>query len=535
MTLKLFAKGNRQTLWRSRAHQAWFRLCAVCLSLYISYIVYLSQSPIFESTAQTALALCVFAALSAAVCFGLCFACERLQDRAPKAGPVRSKMDLRVFLAAFIIALAVFGCTFASCYPGGVNYDVSNQWHQVHSGEFNNWHPLFHTLLVWLVTRIVDSYSFGLLVQIVLFAAMLARLTATLHKRGVPAWLVLAVHTAVAASLPVRNTLMYLGKDSAMTLGIIALTTQAVEILYTRGQWLKKPTHAISMGLWLAFATLLRINALLWTVPLLLCVFFAYKPVRKQAALALGVMIALMAIIQGPVYGMLDVVYPDNTVEESVGLPMTILGDIRQREPDKLDEETIAFLRTLAPDEAWQNIYSLHNYNSIKFTYEREWIKYTPVTDILSMSVRAAMAAPRTAFEAFNGLTDLVWGVDGQNEGFGYVRNSGDIESVRYGSAKLNALGTMACKGIEWIMNLQPLRYLTCNIGVQLLLLLLATLRALRRHGCEVLMLAVPTLLYNLGTMFLLCGNDARFFQFAMTVSLPAILALLFLPKQEEA
>ena len=58
---------------------------------------------------------------------------------------------------------------------------------------------------------------------------------------------------------------------------------------------------------------------------------------------------------------------------------------------------------------------------------------------------------------------------------------------------------------------------------------------ALYRRGSDVLLLAVPTLLYDLGTMMLLCGNDARFFQFSMTVSLPAMIALLFLPKNREA
>ena len=351
--MKRFAKANGQTLWRSRAHQAWFRLCAVCLSLYIGYVVYLAHSGLFRSAAQTAIALCVFAAVSALVCAGLCFACERLKDRALRPGPVREKMDLRVFAAAFAIALAVFGATFAACYPGGVNYDVSTQWHQVHTGEFNNWHPLFHTLLIWLVTRVYDSYPFAILVQIILFSALLARLTAVIHRHGVPAWLALLVHTVVSLSLPVRNVLMYLGKDSAMTIGVIALSTQAVEILHTKGEWLKKPAHVISMGLWLAYATLLRINALAWTVPLLLCVFFAFRSVRRQAAYAAAVMVIAMALVQGPVYGLFDVVYPSNTVEESVGLPMTILGDVKQLEPEKLDEETTAFLATLAPDEAW--------------------------------------------------------------------------------------------------------------------------------------------------------------------------------------
>lgn len=534
--MKHLCKSNEQTLWRSRAHGVWFRLCAVCLSVYISYVVYLSNSSLFVSPMKTALALVLFVLIGAGVYFGLDWSCRRLAHHQPKGHAPLEKMDLRVFAAAFVIALAVFGCTFASGYPGGVNYDVSNQWRQIHSGEFNNWHPLFHTLLIGLFTRVYDSYPFVLLVQIIIFSALLARLTAVVHKHGAPAWLVLAVHTVVALSLPVRNTLMYLGKDSAMTIGVIALTTQAVEVLYSEGKWLKKPMHVLSMGLLLAYTTLLRINALAWTVPLLLCVFFAYKPVRRQAVCAFAVMVLGMALVQGPVYGMFDVVYPSNTIEESVGLPMTILADVKQTQPEKLDEETSAFLSMLASDEAWQNTYQLHNYNSIKFTYEREWIKHTPVTDILGMSLRTALAAPRTAFEAVNGVTDLVWDVTGNNEGFQHVRNSGDIEELRGAHHPLlNRLGGMGCKVMDMVMNLPPVRYFTCNIGVQLLLLLLVTMWALYRRGSDVLILAVPTLLYDLGTMMLLCGNDARFFQFSMTVSLPAMIALLFLPKNREA
>lgn len=525
-------KRQGQTLWRSRAHRAWFRLCEVCLSLYIGYVTYLSQSSLFAG--QTVQALLLYALVCAGVFFALDWLTARLCGRGFSGQP-RERMDGRVFLLAMGIALVVFGCAFAACYPGGVNYDISNQWRQAHSGEYNNWHPVFHTLLIKGLTLLCDRYPFCLLVQIVLFSALLARLTATLHKRGAPAWLALAVHTVTALSLPVRNTLMYLGKDSAMTLGILALSADAIELLYTRGAWLQKPTRAVRMGLLLAYVTLLRVNALLWTLPFLLCVFFAFRPVRKRAALAACVMAGALALIQGPLYGALNIVYPQNTVEESVGLPMTILGDIRQKEPDKLDAETTAFLAKLATDEAWTGTYILHNYNSMKFTFPREYIKETPLTDILRMSARAAAKAPRTAFEAVNGVTDLVWDITGQNEGYPSVRNSGDIESEPYGGTKRNALGQTALNAFDWVMGFTPLRWLTCNIGVQLLALLLATLWALRRHGSAVLLLALPTLLYDLGTMLLLCGNDARFFHFSMTVSLASILALLFLPRQEEA
>jgi len=212
---------------------------------------------------------------------------------------------------------------------------------------------------------------------------------------------------------------------------------------------------------------------------------------------------------------------------------MTILADTKVQQPEKLDEETNAFLATLATDEEWKATYRLHNYNSIKFTYDREYVARRSLGDILSMTARTAMAAPRIAFEAFNGLTDLVWDITGQNESVISVRNSGDIPEEAVGNAKINGLGGRIVKLFDGFTSIPPLAWLTQNIGVQLLLLLLVTLCALRRHGVKVLTLTLPTLLYDLGTMMLLASNDARFFQFSMTIALPMILAMLFVPREE--
>ncbi|MFR5855814.1 MAG: hypothetical protein ACLUE8_16645 [Lachnospiraceae bacterium] len=81
-----------------------------------------------------------------------------------------------MFLGSAALALFVLGFAFLGCYPGGVSYDAANQWEQAQSGQFNNWHPVFHTLLIWLVTRVYNHYSFAVLVQIVCFARRWAML-----------------------------------------------------------------------------------------------------------------------------------------------------------------------------------------------------------------------------------------------------------------------------------------------------------------------------------------------------------------------
>lgn len=518
--------------WRSRAQGVWFTACAACLSVYIAYVIGLSQSGFLRGAADTAAALCAFAALCAGCYWLLGRACARWAAFSLPAAAVRR--PARVFWLALGICALVFGCAFAACWPGGVSYDASNQWRQAHSGEFNNWHPVFHTLLIWLVTRVWDSYPFAVAVQIAAFSAAMAYLTATLHRHGVPAWLALTAHALVCASLPVRNTLMYLGKDSAMTTGVLILTAHAVRLMATRGEWLRRPRNAAAFAAALAAATLLRHNGILWTLPLALCALGCFPAARRYAALAMAGAALLLLAVRGPLYGALDVVYPSNTAEESVGLPMTVLGDVKRRAPDALDAETTAFLASLAPDEAWNEVYRLHDYNSIKFTYDRELIAERSPMEILSMAGRAAAAAPRVAFEAVNGVTGLVWDVTGKNQGYETVSNSGDLPQARYGRATLNALGAAALAVIDAPMDWLPVRWLGQNIGVQLLGLLLLALWTIYRRGTDALLLALPVLIYDLGTMLLLCGQDARFFQCSMAVCIPCALMLLYLPGNEK-
>ena len=75
-----------------------------------------------------------------------------------------------------------------------------------------------------------------------------------------------------------------------------------------------------------------------------------------------------------------------------------------------------------------------------QFTYDRELIAERSVTDILSMAGRAALAAPRLAFETFNSVTGLVWDVTGQGRGYETVSNSGDLPQALYGRETLNRL-----------------------------------------------------------------------------------------------
>lgn len=512
---------------RSFAHCFWFHFCAVCLALYLAYVAYLSKSSLFVSTADTLCSLLWFGLIAAGLYGLLLFACQKL-DIAPAAAQPAKPAGL--WFVCLAISAVTLGSAFLKAYPGGVSYDAANQWWQAHSGEYNNWHPVFHTLLIQLCTLLIDRYPFVVLVQCAAFAVAFAYLTKTLHEIGVPAWLAVTVHIFVHLTPLVRNTLMFVWKDNAMCIAAVILCAQTIRMLASRGQWLHKWYNALLFGLVLAFATLVRHNAILFTLPLAVIVLCSFAGVRRMAAFALAVMATAMLLVKGPLYGSLDVVYPNNTAEEAVGLPMIILGNAMQQQPEALDEDARAFLLTLAEEESWRKVYRLNDYNSIKFTFARELIADRSPVEILGMAAATAFRAPRCAFEAVNGTTGLVWDITGENRGTVVVSNSGHIPEESIGNALLNGAGKWLCALLDAPVQMVPLRWLAQNIGVQQLLLLLAVLLTMYRKGPAVLALGFPTLIYNLATMLLLCGNDARFFQYTMAISLPSVLALFWLP-----
>lgn len=519
--------------WQSKPHRFFFFFCAVCLSLYLSYAIVLAQSPIFESTAATALSLLGFAAFAALLFVGMMWSSRRLAKAGPVAPAKRARLSVGFFAVSAGISLFILAIAFAAYYPGGVSYDVYNQWEQAHSGLLNAWHPVFHTWLMQLGISLWDNYAWLVLSQMAAFALALAYLMTTLRAWGLRPWILLVAQGLIVASNPVGNTLMYVWKDNAMTIGVLVLSAQAINCWFSRGEWLGKTSHAVAVGLALAGTTLVRHNAVLYTLPLLACILLAYRPQWKQTLAAGGTFALCCVLVMGPFYGMLDVVYPKNTVEESVGVPMTVLCDTKIKNEEALDEEARVLLDALLTREQWQS-YRLGDYNSIKFLFPRELIASQPVDELLGMTLRTMQNDPRTAFEAINAVTGLVWGVGDEGKAVVGVRTAYELGGASFQNSALNQWGGKMLSILRAPYNWFPLSWIFQNIGVQFAALLLCTLLALYRSGTRALSLGIPTLLYHLGTMLLLCGNDARFFHFSMVASIPVMLVLLRRPAGEK-
>ncbi len=511
----------------------WRKIVFIVLGILLSgYIVFTRFTVYFEGSFSIVEVLVMggLSFLYMILAFNvLIFLCSKLKDKHIKINSLQEKLDMRFFFVSFLICFIILAITLLAYYPGGISPDNANQWLQVQSFTFNDWHPVLHTFLIYLATRIYNNYTFVIFLQIVIFSLGVGYLISTLRSWGFSKVLLVIVEFLIILNPFTRNIMMYAWKDTALTIFVLILLVGSIDIYLSHGEWLRKSSNVIWFGVCVALTTIIRHNALFYTIPLLILVCILYFKQVKKIIILLFITASVFVLIKGPLYSFLKVEYPHNTYGESVGLPMTILSDVMKKNPSALTSETKAFMNEIASDELWQSTYSLGNYNSIKsHAPTNKVVESVPLSKFGSMVFNTIKSDPKDSLIAVRSLTSIVWSTKGSPNA--HV-NVGITPKKSIGYKHVDTIYTKIGDAFVLVMNtasnLPVLNFVFKSIGAQILALMLVCLFALYKHGFRVLMLVVPALVYDLGTMLLLSGNDYRLFNFNMVITIPICLVLL--------
>lgn len=370
--------------------------------------------------------------------------------------------------------------------------------------------------------------------QLLLYGLLCGYLLVTLAKWRFPAWSLVLTEFFLAANPQTHRILLFMWKDSALTLFMLLFTVYLLNTWLSGGRWLKRRRNLALWILVLICISLVRHNGILFTIPLLVLAVFCFREIRRESILSLALMLAGMMLIKYPVYSLVGASRPEQTYVETVGVPMTILCNIHETAPESLDGEAAEFLARIGPEKRWK-IYEMGNYNSFKFvTNANAVISETEPADFLRFTARTVANAPGLSVQAVYQVTRMVWDVRGatpwhgdlefqlrENEwNFAYVENRADLREI------LNDFD-------GWVMD-SPLDMLFSYNGIHLLALILCTLFvfAKKDKGWKAMCLALPLLAYSYGTMLLLCGPTYRFFHFNSVIVVPLCLLLFAAEKK---
>ena len=428
------------------------------------------------------------------------------------------------FSAVFIWMMVYFYAYF----PGSFDWDNLDQWWQIQNHQYDTWHPVFHTLIIALFSKIVNHYGFAVFMQLLLYSLVCGYLVYTMAKWRFPVWALVLTEFFLAANPQTHRILLFMWKDSALTVFMVLFTVYLVNIWKTNGQWLKKKRNLAVFILVLISISLVRHNGILYTIPLLILMLLFFRELRREAAVSLVLMLAGMWIIEHPIYDLVGASRPDQTYVETVGVPMTLLCNVHEMAPESLSPEAAEFFAKIGPEKRWK-IYEMGNYNSFKFvTNANTVIKETDPAEFLKFTAETIKNAPGLSLQAFYEVTRMVWDIRGTEEWHADLEyqireNDWNFSYVKNREGMRTALNDFD----ELVLN-SPVDYLFSYNGTHLLILILCTLFVFARKGkgWKAMTLTLPILAYSYGTMLLLCGPTYRFFHFDSVIFVPLCLLL---------
>ena len=431
--------------------------------------------------------------------------------------------NTRSFLQFFAAALGIFLLFFIAYYPGASSVDTADQLEQVVSGRYSDWHPVIHTLLVLtLPYKLTGTFSGIIVFQMIAFAFSLSYMAQIIERYGSrrAAW------TALLAVLLTPSTgaiAVYPWKDTSFAITAILLMGFAVQILFTHGEWLRHSLRLTAFALVFALATLFRHNAILFTFPLLIAVLLSL-PV-KQCIRLCALALCIVLLILGPLYTLLDVEKPDQRHTETMGLPLTIIGNVVREAPERLNDEVKEYVYSIASQEEWEQHYVCGSFNSIKWNgADTSVVDESSYLKTLKITWECIKAAPGSSFRALFKLTGMVWGIGVDVDWGVKPRYAETVCGTDYGGIALLGYLLFGLNGLSTVI-----KYPLCFTGFMNLLVVLYILcrgNLRSRNYRKRCLLCLSILVYNLGTMLLLTGNDFRFFYYTLPVLPLALLSL---------
>jgi len=429
----------------------------------------------------------------------------------------------------YLIPLIVFLVYFIAYYPGGFTPDNRKQIIQALTNDYNDWHPVVHTLIAFKLPLTLTGNWFGSIVlfQLLCFSAILGYafnvILEYVNKLYVYASLILLMLNPL-----VPYTLMFPHKDNAFAAGAVLLTVYCVRIHFSKGDWLKNNLNLILFVATAAITTLLRHNALLFTVPLALVVLFHTS--KKRFIVTCLAVVSLCLIVKFPVYSALNVEKPDKRQVETLGLPMNIISNAVTETPDALDADILEFAYKILPKEKWPEYYSPGCFNTVKYQGNNQIIEEYGTKKVLYMTARCFKESPRASMKSLIKVTGVSYAVADK-----YIEEAWIVTPRIYPNEYFQEGGVKEIQIVllsYLLIIMQYLPHITMNLGVLHLILLFAAFSKCRlgvMKEWKKLFFIIPAFAYNFASTLLLTEISDAGRYFIYTYFIVPLLLVIYL------
>lgn len=437
------------------------------------------------------------------------------------------------FIVAFIVFLIRLVWILAF-WPGGWSTDPITQYKQAITGNYDDWHPVWHTILFFTIPlKIFNNLPSIVILQNVYFSLVLAYMALTLIELwNIKASLLLT--TWIVFNPIISQSMLFLWKDVAFMLsGTLCFIISIKLILKHKSS--DKLWKLILLGVLLSWTTIFRHNAILFTIPLIILLCFHLN--KKILIKIIFVFFVSLLLIKVVLYSFLNVKQPGSRVVESMGIPLTIIGNVVTSTPERLDEELSQFAYSLLPKEEWAKGYKCGSFNSVKYNthINKKVINDKGYLGMINLMFKCFYLSPQASFKALFSLTNFLYSFEDGGKDYISVSIIENDLSVSHSNI-INPAWSELLNFYKTFISKTIFKYFI-NYGVILIVVLVAVLSKLKFNSWNSwknALVIAPIFCYDFGTMCFLTGPEyiPRFFLITYLIA-PLIIAFAFYKKDK--
>jgi hypothetical protein len=319
--------------------------------------------------------------------------------------------ESRTFLKLlYYVIPMVFGLVYwLAFFPGVMSFDSLSQWDQLSRLYITDLHPAFHTILLWLLTRIWYSPAMISLFQVLLASIVIGYGLNTIQKVShIPGYVLIALGFLFTANPLVGIMDVTLWKDVLYSTAVLLLTIYLFKLVSCDGEWILKPQHYILLGFTLAMIWLVRFNGFPVVVVSLITIIIIYKKYFKHFVYASLITTAIILFVIGPLYTWFNV-KREMRFNYGVAFIHPVAAYVNSL-PDlaNLSDEEKQYLNQMYPlDKTW----SYSCYDATIFFYLN--VSFEPVMRdpfmMVKIFTKLAIRDPKIMIHHFVCLSTFVW------------------------------------------------------------------------------------------------------------------------------
>ncbi len=434
-----------------------------------------------------------------------------------------------VFAGVSLLTFLLLELWHLSVFPGSFSPDSIEQYNEVLSGNYNDWHPVLHTWVIFFIPiKIFGNAGAIIVLQNIYFSLSVGYLFYVLYDENTHSIFLVFSWLFIMLNVNTYRIMMFPWKDSAMSIFSSVMFTHLIRIYWSDGAWLKKPVNIV-MFIVFAFLTLMmRHNAPLLVFPIFIILFIFLKSCRKIVFASFASLVVLMLIVKLVIFPAFNVAKPIHRHIEALGLPMTILCNVYVFDKDDLSTEAQEFMSTISDEESFHKFNVTGNFNAFKWsgTCDKDAIDTNSISCVVGYALEALNKSPQAAWDAALKLTALVWQINNNNN-YWLIHDGITFNYIGI-SRKGYKHFLPGCKHTIGVLSniIFPMNVFNTIGIINLLLLMIATAKVGKAGLGRVFIIFAP-LCYNFGTMLLLSGPDFRFFHYNFVIIIPIAYIIL--------